>query len=109
MDWDLQLEKQFKEKLKAQEGKFCVQAAVGYVVGELKESYEEIVKRADGKMYDHKQEKKEAKIAKFCKRISKQVAYIVFLIRKLLTNEIRCHGGVCQDTDFLLCTACGLA
>lgn len=53
-----QLEKQFEDKIKAQTGNICVQAAIGYAIGEMQEPYEEIFKRADDKMYIRKQEMK---------------------------------------------------
>lgn len=53
-----QLKEQFKDKIKTQDGNIYVQAAIGYAIGELKESYDEIFKRADQLMYDYKQEMK---------------------------------------------------
>lgn len=53
-----QLKEQFKDKIKTQDGNIYVQAAIGYATGELKESYDEIFKRADQLMYDYKQEMK---------------------------------------------------
>jgi len=54
-----QLENQFRDKLKSQEGNIRVEAAVGYAVGKMQEPYEEIFKRADERMYDQKQMMKE--------------------------------------------------
>lgn len=54
-----QLEMQFKDKLKTQDGNIYVQAAIGYAMGDEKEAYEDIFERADKQMYDYKQKMKE--------------------------------------------------
>lgn len=53
------LEEQFKDKLKSQDGDVYVQAAIGYALGDAKEVYDDIFKRADKQMYDYKQKMKE--------------------------------------------------
>lgn len=53
------LEVQFKDKLKSQEGNIYAEAAIGAAVGKTKEAYDDIFKRADSQMYDHKQKMKE--------------------------------------------------
>lgn len=56
----VRLETEFKNKIKEQQGRIQVQAAIGYAVPGDEESYEEVFRRADENMYSQKEEMKRA-------------------------------------------------